>query len=80
MKGSVQIQTAASVPQMKEPGTYSVGSWVEPKTSRTHFGKCKSFVLAGNRTPNFADHSLVIILTVVFLITLNTVFLSGFGI
>jgi hypothetical protein len=53
---------------------------VEPKTLRTHFGKCKSFVLAGNRTPIFADHSLLTILIVTFLITLNTVFWSGFGV
>jgi len=59
---------------MKEPGTYSVGGWVKPKTRRRHFGKCKSFVLAGNRTSIFADHSLITILIVTFLITLNTVF------
>jgi len=47
---------------------------VKPKTRRMHFGKCKSFALAGNRTPIFADHSLITILIVTFLITLNTVF------
>jgi hypothetical protein len=58
----------------KNPGTHSVGGWVETKTRRKHLGKCESSVLAVNRNPIFADHNLLTILIVIFLITLNTVF------
>jgi hypothetical protein len=63
MEVSGLLHTLATSPRVKSPGTYCVGSQVDPRASLDLFGEEKSlFIPAGIRTPDRPAYSFVAVL------------------